>query len=43
MATNKSYDSNRTTQTMKDEEAKLKCEMQLLNRQIPVNVHPSII
>mmetsp|Transcript_41219 Transcript_41219/g.62722 ORF Transcript_41219/g.62722 Transcript_41219/m.62722 type:complete len:93 (+) Transcript_41219:875-1153(+) len=26
VATNKSYDSNRTTQTMRDEEAKIRCE-----------------
>ena len=43
MATNKSVDSNRTTQTMRDEEVKLKCEQQLLNRQIPINMHPQMM
>ena len=43
MATAKSYDSNRTTQTMRDEELKLRCEQQLLNKQIPINMHPQMV
>lgn len=38
--TNRSLDSIKTTQTMRDEEIKLRCEQQLLNKQIPINVHP---
>lgn len=40
MATLRSIDSGRTTNTMREEEAKLRCESQLLNKQIPINVHP---
>lgn len=34
----KSYDSIRTTQTMKDEEMKLRVEQQMLQKSIPVNI-----
>lgn len=39
----KSYDSIRTTQTMHDEEMKLRVEQQMLNKQIPVNIQPQIV
>lgn len=39
----KSYDSVRTTQTLRDEEMKLRVEQQMLNKQIPVNVQPQIV
>jgi len=39
----RSYDSVRTTQTMHDEEMKLRVEQQMLNKQIPVNVQPQIV
>lgn len=40
VATVKSVDTVGTTQSIKEEEAKLRCESQLLNKQIPINVHP---
>lgn len=39
----RSYDSIRTTQTLRDEEMKLRVEQQMLNKQIPVNVQPQIV
>ena len=43
VATVKSVDTVGTTQSIKEEEAKLRCESQLLNKQIPINVHPQIM